>query len=84
MGRLMSTPLIPLSHDPLETTLSPADDRVLLSDWLPPQIGVVPRIRIGKHWINACREVRRATRCFAGKVRSNDLIRHRDEGLVWA
>jgi methionine sulfoxide reductase catalytic subunit len=52
MGRLMSTPLIPLSHDPLEATLSPADDRVLLNSWLPPQMGVMPKIRIGRHWIN--------------------------------
>jgi DMSO/TMAO reductase YedYZ molybdopterin-dependent catalytic subunit/thiosulfate reductase cytochrome b subunit len=40
------------SHDPLEGKLSPADDRVLLNDWLPPQAGVVPKIRIGQHWIN--------------------------------
>jgi DMSO/TMAO reductase YedYZ molybdopterin-dependent catalytic subunit/thiosulfate reductase cytochrome b subunit len=42
----------PLSHDPIEANLSPADDRVLLNNWLPPQVGVVPRIRIGRHWIN--------------------------------
>jgi methionine sulfoxide reductase catalytic subunit len=40
------------SHDPIEAKLSPADDRVLLNDWLPPQAGVVPRIRIGRYWIN--------------------------------
>jgi DMSO/TMAO reductase YedYZ molybdopterin-dependent catalytic subunit/thiosulfate reductase cytochrome b subunit len=40
------------SHDPIEGKLSPADDRVLLNDWLPPQAGVVPKIRIGQHWIN--------------------------------
>ena len=40
------------SHDPLEGKLSPADDRILLNDWLPPQGGVVPKIRIGQHWIN--------------------------------
>ena len=40
------------SHDPIEGKLSPADDRILLNDWLPPQGGVVPKIRIGQHWIN--------------------------------
>ena len=40
------------SHDPIESKLSPADDRVVLNDWLPPQAGVVPRIRIGQRWIN--------------------------------
>ena len=39
-------------HDPLATRLSGADDRVRLSAWLPPQAGVVPKIRIGQHWIN--------------------------------
>jgi hypothetical protein len=39
-------------HDPLAMKLSPADDRVMLSKWLPPQAGVVPRIRIGNRWIN--------------------------------
>jgi DMSO/TMAO reductase YedYZ molybdopterin-dependent catalytic subunit len=36
----------------LATRLSAADDRVRLSEWLPPQTGVVPRLRIGRHWIN--------------------------------
>lgn len=39
-------------HDPIEDKLSPADDRILLNDWMPPQAGVVPKIRIGQHWIN--------------------------------
>lgn len=39
-------------HDPLSSSLSSADDRVRLSHWLPPQAGVVPKIRIGRHWIN--------------------------------
>ncbi|HEY2808118.1 MAG TPA: molybdopterin-dependent oxidoreductase [Steroidobacteraceae bacterium] len=39
-------------HDPLAMQLSSADDRVRLSKWLPPQAGVVPRIRIGHRWIN--------------------------------
>jgi methionine sulfoxide reductase catalytic subunit len=39
-------------HDPLAMQLSSADDRVRLSKWLPPQAGVVPRIRIGHRWVN--------------------------------
>ncbi|MFM0327178.1 molybdopterin-dependent oxidoreductase [Caballeronia glebae] len=39
-------------HDPIEASLSPADDRVRLNHWLPPQAGVVPRIRIGQRWVN--------------------------------
>ena len=39
-------------HDPLAATLSAADDRILLSHWLPPQEGIVPRIRIGRSWIS--------------------------------
>jgi len=43
---------LPRSHDPIAGSLSPADDRVLLNDWLPPKVGVVPRIRIGRRWFN--------------------------------
>jgi sulfoxide reductase catalytic subunit YedY len=43
---------VPRPHDPLETSLSAADDRIRLSSWLPPQDGVVPRIRWGSRWIN--------------------------------
>src|ERR1039458_9517085 len=39
-------------HDPLAKRLSVADDRVRLNEWLPPQAGVVPKIRIGQRWIN--------------------------------
>ena len=39
-------------HDPIAASLSTADDRVRLSEWLPPQTGVVPKIRIGQRWIN--------------------------------
>ena len=39
-------------HDPLAMKLSSADDRVLLSHWLPPQAGVVPKFRIGHRWVN--------------------------------
>jgi hypothetical protein len=40
----------PQPHD--ATSLSAADDRIRLSAWLPPQEGVVPRIRLGSRWIN--------------------------------
>lgn len=49
----MSSVETPPQHDPLAKKLSTADDRVLLSDWLPPQAGVVPKVRIGRHWVNA-------------------------------
>ena len=39
-------------HDPLEVSLSAADDRVRLSHWMPPQAGVMPKVRIGRHWVN--------------------------------
>lgn len=52
MTNMTDTQSVPLPHDPIEAKLSPADDRVLLNDWLPPQVGVVPKIRIGKRWIN--------------------------------
>lgn len=42
----------PPMHDPIAASLTPADDRVLLNHWLPPQTGVVPRIRIGQRWVN--------------------------------
>jgi len=32
--------------------LSGADDRIRLSSWLPPRAGVIPRIRIGRRWVN--------------------------------
>ena len=42
----------PMSPDPLEATLSGADDRLLLSHWLPPKEGIAPRVRIGRRWIS--------------------------------
>ena len=39
-------------HDPIEASLTSADDRVRSDQWLPPQAGVVPRIRIGQRWVN--------------------------------
>jgi DMSO/TMAO reductase YedYZ molybdopterin-dependent catalytic subunit/thiosulfate reductase cytochrome b subunit len=49
---MTSTHSVPLTHDPIQANLSPADDRVLVNNWLPPQVGVVPKIRIGQRWIN--------------------------------
>ncbi len=40
------------SHDSLAANLSAADDRILLSHWLPPQEGIAPRIRIGRRWVS--------------------------------
>ena len=40
----------PQPHD--ATSLSAADDRIRQSDWLPPQQGVIPRIRLGGRSIN--------------------------------
>ncbi len=39
-------------HDPIASTLTTADDRIVLSDWTPPREGIVPRIRIGCRWIS--------------------------------
>src|SRR4051812_1931986 len=36
------TPGFRLPHDPIEGSLTSADDRVRLDHWLPPQTGVVP------------------------------------------
>lgn len=38
--------------DPLEAKLSQADDRVRLSNWLPPRFGVIPHLRVGSRWFN--------------------------------
>ena len=40
----------PQPHD--ATSLSVADDRIRQSDWLPPQDGIIPRIRLGGRSIN--------------------------------
>jgi methionine sulfoxide reductase catalytic subunit len=50
---MTSVPGFRPSHDPIEASLTSADDRVRLNHWLPPQAGVVPRIRIGRRWVNA-------------------------------
>jgi sulfoxide reductase catalytic subunit YedY len=39
-------------HDPVRTNLAPADDRVRLNHWLPPQSGTTPKVRIGQVWIS--------------------------------
>ncbi|MEO8631341.1 MAG: hypothetical protein ABI612_25090 [Betaproteobacteria bacterium] len=41
-----------MPHDPREASLTDADDRLRLSDSLPPQWGIVPRVRIGSCWIS--------------------------------
>jgi sulfoxide reductase catalytic subunit YedY len=38
-------------HDRLASTLSAADDRIVLSEWLPPQSGIAPQVRVGRRWI---------------------------------
>ena len=52
MDRVISADPVPPPHDCIEADLTPADDRILLNDWLPPRMGVVPRIRVGRRWIN--------------------------------
>ena len=42
----------PAVHDPIAASLTPADDRVLLTHWLPPQAGVMPKIRFGRRWVS--------------------------------
>lgn len=37
---------------PSESNLSSADDRIVLTHWLPPREGIVPHIRIGKGWFS--------------------------------
>ena len=49
---MTNSPGVTPRHDPLAATLSAADDRVLLSHWLPPQEGIVPRVRVGRRWIS--------------------------------
>ncbi len=50
--RPIVTPVGSISPEPLRAALSDADDRVVLSHWLPPQQGIVPRIRIGRRWVS--------------------------------
>ena len=48
----MATHPVTREHDPIAASMSRADDRVLLNNWLPPQVGVVPVIRIRRRWVN--------------------------------
>ena len=43
---------IPAMPQPLEAALTGADDRLRLNHWLPPQAGIVPRIRLGQRWVS--------------------------------
>ena len=49
---MTESPTQPIASEPLEGALTGADDRLLLSHWLPPQAGIVPRIRIGERWVS--------------------------------
>ena len=42
IGRLNGTRRAPPVHDRIAASLTPADDRLVLSHWLPPQEGIVP------------------------------------------
>ena len=42
----------PMAPEPLEAALTGADDRLRLNHWMPPQAGIVPRIRIGQRWVS--------------------------------
>ena len=42
----------PPTAEPLRTVLTDADDRLRLDHWMAPQPGIVPRIRIGRHWVS--------------------------------
>lgn len=48
----MPTTSQPSSPEPLHAGLSDADDRIRLNQWMPPQQGIFPRIRIGSRWFN--------------------------------
>jgi methionine sulfoxide reductase catalytic subunit len=39
-------------HDLISSRLSSADDRIVLSHWLPPREGIIPQDRLGRRWIN--------------------------------
>jgi DMSO/TMAO reductase YedYZ molybdopterin-dependent catalytic subunit/thiosulfate reductase cytochrome b subunit len=48
----MPPSLPPPAPDQLRSSLSDADDRIRLNQWMPPQQGIFPRIRIGSRWFN--------------------------------
>ena len=39
-------------HDPIVSTLRATDDRIVMSERLPLQEGIVPRIGVGRRWIS--------------------------------
>lgn len=45
-------PLTAGAPESLERALTDADDRLRLDHWLPPQAGIVPRVRFGQRWIS--------------------------------
>ncbi len=47
----MTLPGSPI-HDPLANTLSDAADAIHAEHWTPPRNGIIPRVRVGKRWIN--------------------------------
>lgn len=49
---MTTAPTFRSPHDPIKANLTSADDRVRSDQWLPPQTGVVPKIRIGQRWVN--------------------------------
>src|SRR5579864_2010391 len=49
MGEPPSTTGAP---EPLERALTDADDRLRLDHWMPPQAGIIPRVRLGQRWIS--------------------------------
>jgi DMSO/TMAO reductase YedYZ molybdopterin-dependent catalytic subunit/thiosulfate reductase cytochrome b subunit len=48
----MSASRQPPPPEPLRARLSDADDRIRLNHWMLPQLGIAPRIRIGRRWFN--------------------------------
>jgi thiosulfate reductase cytochrome b subunit len=48
----MNAQQIPPLLEPLRARLTKACDSIRAGSWLPPQWGEVPRVRVGKRWIN--------------------------------
>ncbi|MBC7668437.1 MAG: oxidoreductase, partial [Gemmatimonadaceae bacterium] len=42
----------PTTPEPLEAAITQADDRLVADHWMPPQAGIVPRVRVGRRWIS--------------------------------
>ena len=45
-----ATPSGGVRRPAIESTLSAADDRIVLADWVPPRHGIIPEIRFRKRW----------------------------------